>query len=504
MSGLAGSTRKARARAIAADPARWPACVRCGVAYQRGTRWPEGRVCHYCVGAARLRDGRCARCDHVGVLPGLGTDGNPICLACSGIPIEVHCRRCGTETPLGRTKTCWRCLLTARVDELLAGPDGAVAAPLAPLATALAAMPNANSGYAWLRTNPRAEHLLTQLASGELGLEHAAFDEISDSRTVEFLRGLLVEQKCLPARDPHLGSFERWIVTKLDTVEDLEHRKVVDRFARWQLLRQLRDRADRGPIPDGAFLNAKQSTTVTITFLGWLAGRGTPFPQLAQHDIDAWFGDGPTTRKHVTRFLYWAREQKLIGDVDVPVPRPGTTRLLGPRERLEHLRRILTDSTIAPAPALIGALVLLFGVSLGQITKLTLGDVVETDGELTLRLATDPVVLPDRVADLMRTFLADPRHRRNTLANQNSPWLFPGVRPGKPLHINSVRIILDKIGIPARPARASAWLELVREAPPAILADALGVTANTAMRYAQQAGSDFAAYATDRSETSAP
>lgn len=67
-----------------------------------------------------------------------------------------------------------------------------------------------------------------------------------------------------------------------------------------------------------------------------------------------------------------------------------------------------------------------------------------------------------------------------------------------------VRIILDKIGIPARPARSSAWLELVREAPPSILADALGVTANTAMRYAQQAGSDYAAYAAGRSGTSTP
>lgn len=291
-------------------------------------------------------------------------------MSCSGIPIEVHCRRCGTETALGRTGTCWRCLLTERVTELLAGQDGTVAAPLAPLAAALAATPNPNSGYTWLRANPRAERLLAQLASGELALDHVAFDEISDSRTVEFLRGLLVAQECLPARDPHLGTFERWIVTKLDTLDDPEHRKVVDRFARWHLLRQLRDGADRGPISDGAFLNAKQSTTVTITFLGWLADRGTPLPQLDQHDIDAWFGTGSTTRKHAIRFLYWAREQKLIGNIDVPVPRPGTTQPLAARERIEHLRRILTDSNIAPAPALIGALVLLFGVSLGQITKL--------------------------------------------------------------------------------------------------------------------------------------
>ena len=45
---------------------------------------------------------------------------------------------------------------------------------------------------------------------------HQAFDQLHASRTVEFLRGLLVSQDCLPARDPHLGGFERWIVAKLD------------------------------------------------------------------------------------------------------------------------------------------------------------------------------------------------------------------------------------------------------------------------------------------------
>ncbi|WP_157630375.1 hypothetical protein [Kribbella catacumbae] len=39
------------------------------------------------------------------------------------------------------------------------------------------------------------------------------------------------------------------------------------------------------------------------------------------------------------------------------------------------------------------------------------------------------------------------------------------------------------------------WLELVREAPPAILAKTLGITPKTAMQHATRAGTDYLAYA---------
>ncbi|MGW5481785.1 hypothetical protein [Streptomyces sp. NPDC004008] len=36
---------------------------------------------------------------------------------------------------------------------------------------------------------------------------------------------------------------------------------------------------------------------------------------------------------------------------------------------------------------------------------------------------------------------------------------------------------------------------MVREAPPSVLADTLGISASTAMRYAERAGTDFLVYA---------
>ncbi|GAA1239887.1 hypothetical protein GCM10009665_33420 [Kitasatospora nipponensis] len=47
--------------------------------------------------------------------------------------------------------------------------------------------------------------------------------------------------------------------------------------------------------------------------------------------------------------------------------------------------------------------------------------------------------------------------------------------------------------------RSRAWIQMVRTAPPAVLADALGVNPQTAMRYAERAGADYLGYAAPRS-----
>lgn len=491
--------RKPRARTIACDSEQWPPCVRCGRSYQRAHNWPEGRVCHYCHDAARQRHGRCARCGHDGVLPGLNTEGRPICVTCSAIPLDVRCRACGAETPLGRGNRCWRCQLTTLVNALLTGPDGSIPAQLRPLATALGEMTRPNSGYAWLRQNPAAQDLLRQLADGSTALSHDNLDQLPDTRTLDYLRGLLVEHRCLPPRDPHIARFERWLGTKLTKIDDAEQRKVIDRFARWHLLRQLRARAARAPVTPGAFLNAKQSTTVAINFLAWLASRGRALNAVTQHDLDAWFSSGPTTRKHAVRFIYWAREQRLINGADVPVPHSNNARPISARERLAQLRRVLTDEALSTSTRLAASLVLLFGLSGQQIAQLKQSDVTRDGDRVLLRIGSTPVEMPKPIAALMTALLAEPRYRHNTAAHPHSPWLFLGRNPGRPMHIGSIHDMLVAAGVPLRATRAGTWQQLVREAPPAILADAFGINATTTMRYASTAGADYLSYPLRRS-----
>jgi hypothetical protein len=63
------------------------------------------------------------------------------------------------------------------------------------------------------------------------------------------------------------------------------------------------------------------------------------------------------------------------------------------------------------------------------------------------------------------------------------------------MHVCAIANFLRAIGIRPLAARSRAWLRMVREAPPSALANALGISAATAMRYAEGAGTDYLAYA---------
>jgi hypothetical protein len=395
---------------------------------------------------------------------------------------------------MGRAVICWRCQLDDLLSALLAGPDGQIPKHMRPLVTALLDMPRPLSGYAWIRRNTQIQELLRALASKDLDLDHGALDALPPSRSLEYLRGLLIAHRCLPPRDPHLARFERWLADKLTEVDDPEHRKIVERFGRWRLLHRLRRQGNAGQVSASAFLNAKQSMTVGIQFIAWLAARDRDLSSASQQDIDAWFAGGPSTRKHARRFISWASEQRMLPQLELPAPTARAGDVMGTRERLEHLRRVLLHDDLPVAHRVVAVLVLLHGQPLTKIVRLR-RDAVTVDGDrVELGLGHDALLLPPPAATLMKAFLEDPRFRHNTAANPDSPWLFPGTNPGQPLHIFTAQGMLKAAGIPARAARAGAWLDLVRQAPPAVLADMLGIGANTAMRYAALAGADYLAY----------
>ena len=142
---------------------------------------------------------------------------------------------------------------------------------------------------------------------------HAALDALGADRAVEYLRCLLVRYGVLPPRDRRLADFQRWAAAKLDGIGNAEHRQLLERFLRWRLLRHLRSGGTTtAPLGHGPYQRAKQRLTVAIAFLAWLDGRGRHLGECTQHDLDQWFGTGPTTRRHVITFLSWARQQRII------------------------------------------------------------------------------------------------------------------------------------------------------------------------------------------------
>ena len=105
--------------------------------------------------------------------------------------------------------------------------------------------------------------------------------------------------------------------------------------------------------------------------------------------------------------------------------------------------------------------------------------------------------MPEPVATLLRQHLGN-RANMTTAANPDSPWLFPGQLAGDHRSYRRLVRVLHHLGIPARASRLGAWRELARQAPPAVLAGALGVSAGTAMRHASLGGADWSAYAARR------
>jgi hypothetical protein len=304
----------------------------------------------------------------------------------------------------------------------------------------------------------------------------------------------------LPPRDRRLADFQRWAVTKLDTIADARHRQLLERFLRWRLLRHLRSGGTTAtPIGHGPYQRAKQRLTVAIGFLAWLDGRGRELGECTQHDIDAWFGTGPTTRRHVITFLSWARQQRIICDVEVPVISTAGAEACPPGSdvRLAAIRRLLLDGTLAPGDRLVGCLVTLYGQQPSRIAALRMTNTCCADGATRLKLGADWLDVPEPVATVLRDHLRD-RGNMATAANPASSWLFPGQLAGEHRSYRRLVRVLDQLGIPARASRLAAWRELAGEAPPAVLADALGISPGTVVRHAFLGGADWSAYAARR------
>ena len=88
----------------------------------------------------------------------------------------------------------------------------------------------------------------------------------------------------------------------------------------------------------------------------------------------------------------------------------------------------------------------------------------DMDG-VRLRLGRVPIHLPEPVATLARTVLADRKGHATIGARQPSPWLFPGGQPGRPLTTARLTRRLNELGIRPSQDRSTALFQLAAEIP---------------------------------------
>ena len=73
-------------------------------------------------------------------------------------------------------------------------------------------------------------------------------------------------------------------------------------------------------------------------------------------------------------------------------------------------------------------------------------------------------------------------------SSTTSRWLFPGGRPGRPLTGDWLTARITTHGLPVASLRNAALLELAAQLPAAFLADLLGISSRSAVRWTQAAG----------------
>jgi hypothetical protein len=471
----------------------YPPCARCGRVQRRHVRWPEGWICGTCHTTALETHGRCAQCGTERLTPGIAADGGRLCASCAGIPGDYTCRRCGTEARRHRDGCCERCILTELLHDLLDDGTGAVRPELLPLFEALRQMRRPRSGSAWANA-PHVQQLLRSLAHAEGPLTHETLDQLQPRRAVTHLRDLLMHHGILPLADRHLLLFEAWLTGWLPSISNTEHRRTLEHFARWRVLRQLRTAAANGAVGDHRCKQARLHLTRAAAFLAWLTSHDLDLSQCTQADLDAWHAENYLDRRHAHPFLRWCMETRRIRRLHMPTRSTGNPAPLSQHQRITLIRRLLTSTEMASTDRAAGLLILLYAQPVTRIVRLRIEDITCHDGEGFIRLGDPPAPIPEPFATVL---LDHTRNRPNTstAANPGSPWLFPGQQAGQPAGPEAILKRLRRAGIPALHARTSTMRQLVLQAPPPVVANMLGYHASTATHHAEQAGQPWHRYA---------
>jgi len=420
-----------------------------------------------------------------------GLRGGP----CAGHDVDYACRQCGRSgNPHGGGR-CASCVLAERLHALLAGPEGAVSPQLRPLLDAMSKVGSPFSAIHWITSSPNAR-LLTRLAADDRPISHELLDELPPSRNQQYIRQLLVHTGVLPERHEDLERLPAWFEHEL-TEKPTPHANLVRPFLNWFLLHRARQRAAVRHYAASADRDIRRRVSVALEFLAWIDEHELTLGTVDQDNIDSWIAERGSQRRYRIRyFLTWTTSHRLTRKLTVPsIPRQEPQDLLDEDDQWELLHRCLTDGSMSLDTRTAGALTLLFGLSSERLSNLT-ADQVRQDGRHTyLRAGQHPVLLPPRLADLLRRLAEQPQPRPLLAQAQPGPrLLFPGMIPGRPISTHAMTQKLGRHGITVRAPRNTALAALAANLPAAVMADLLGMHVNTAVRWVIYARRDWADY----------
>lgn len=397
---------------------------------------------------------------------------------------------------------CAKCIVTADLTKLLK-PNDPPDIRLHRLIRELATTDRPRSVITWMRS-PAANSLLAQLGERTLKLNHESFDALPPSPAVEHLREMLTHHQMMPSRgDIRLARFATWLDDRLNTFQDRPHiQQPLEQFGRWHHLRRLR--ADPPPSNmDYATRTAKQEITEAGKFLAWLnEEHSSSIDDLTQEQIDLYWSEGPSTRKHVRAFL---QQRKITGHkraMKAPYRNAESTPMATATERLDAIKAALEAHTVLIDTRIAAVIFLLFGVPIGKIVALK-ADTIQSNLEgMTISLGSNPAPIPDPIIPLFLDFLG-PEHR-NRAMNKDSPWLFPSTKPGQHVSATTLWNRLKIFGIQPLATRNATIFDLTKEIDPTSLAALLGYSNKMMSTHAARAGVTMASYPATRIDSFTP
>lgn len=348
-------------------------------------------------------------------------------------------------------------------------------------------MPRPKATLTWVG-KPHVQQILRALALGEVPLTHDGLSALSPWRSVAHVRDLLMHSGVLPHRDRHLLLFERRLPEWLNTVENVEHRQLLNRFATWHPLRKLRATAAKRPLGSGAVTSARARLIQAAALLTWLAERDRAISECTQADLDAWFAQDATTRRVVQSFLRWSMDHQVMPRLTVPTIRTENPAPISQHNRIALIRKVMTSDDLPLMERIAAALILLYAQPVRRLVRLTVHDVQHDGDQVVLRLDNPAAPVPEPFAGVLLEYIRNGRPNRPGGTLPASDWLFPGRRAGQPMDPATLGKRLTTAGIPTLHGRTATLRQLVLQAPPSVIAGILGYHAVHTEAVAAQAG----------------
>lgn len=470
-------------------------CHSCGVLSRISAHLLGGPQCQSCFRRIKTTARPCLGCRELRIIAYLGPDNTPCCASCAGVPPRYACADCGTEENL-HGRRCYTCVAQHRTLELITDSNGVTNTAFEPVRQHLLEGSSMAAVATLALSSPSAD-LIRALINDELPLEHASLDEWPRPKSAEYVRSLLTVSGLLPARDENLHLFDTWAREFLRT-QPPSARSILDPYLRWNVGRNLRIKARRGPLTRNAQHHARYKLGAAALYLEHLNTSGLPLPEANQTHLETCILDNPRLRTHLPAFLAWAHTNALIPRLTIhPSKSDNRASMMTEARYRAAIHQLETDTSIPPRIRIAGLFVGLYAQRLTRIAALTNAQVSTDCTRARLWFGSSPILAEPTLAALIRQYRQEPSLERPI---DPAGWFFPSRNAGQHLSSSALTRGLSRIGIDTRQLRGAALINLAAHLPIQPLCDLTGLGTMAVVGWADIAARSWNAYPQLRSE----